>query len=103
MGSPYANMTTEQMINIFVHEFSKIKRCSSKKYNRYRSSGSPTWECLARRFGVTTWEDVCDIAGVRSIRSMTNTLPLDVYSFTDTEIRLMEIELKYAKILGKRN
>lgn len=95
VGSPYKNISTEAMVQQFIEEFNGIAKCSPKKYNKHRKTGIPTWECVARRVGASSWLGLCSACGVESISSKTNNLPIVVMSYTLTEKRLTAIDDKY--------
>ena len=56
--------TKELLLGEFAQEFLSLRPCSHRKYNRMRNPEHPAWETLARMFGVETWNELLEVAGL---------------------------------------
>ncbi|MCL2772992.1 MAG: hypothetical protein FWD71_06550 [Oscillospiraceae bacterium] len=60
----YYNKTKEEWQKIFISEYRKYKPHSAEEYNELRSKGIPSWQTVARLFGIKKWMnwiEFCDL------------------------------------------
>lgn len=64
-SSKYSVRTKEEWISDFILQYNSILPASAKEYNIKRDNDSPTWLTVARYLGVSTWNELLELTGVR--------------------------------------
>ena len=53
----YFNQTKEHWKGLFLSDYHNNKPCSAEEHNAKRTIGSPSWQTIAKMFGVSKWVD----------------------------------------------
>lgn len=58
-------MSKEEIVTLFVTQFEKHEVHSAKEYDTLKDDGTPCWLTIARKLGLTKWNELVAYAGVK--------------------------------------
>jgi hypothetical protein len=83
----YFSKTREQWQEFFISEYHRIKPGSAEEFNSKRPDGKPSWQTIAKMFGVIKWIDWLNFCGIipyvnknQAARGSVHVTPLSITS-----------------------